>query len=322
MAPRANWMDCSPESTDSRSRRTLSRSEILRTALLSTLVVAAAPAPTPVLAGEPNSTQAQPGENRPAEPRASSAPDSICDALAAAAATNDLPVEFFTRLIWQESRFKPEAISRAGAQGVAQFMPGTARMRGLEDPFNSLQAIAKSAELLRDLQREFGNLGLAAAAYNAGPGRVHDWLGGRRTLPGETRAYVRIVTGRSAEEWATGPKDLVEIAVANATPCGPAGISGQSIAHVLPPKAEPIKPWGVEVAGGPTKDKALTRYREVQSKYAAILAGREPNFVVRGIIGDMGAVRARVGTETRAEANKLCADLRAVGWYCDVLRNL
>jgi soluble lytic murein transglycosylase-like protein len=94
----------------------------------------------------------------------------ICQALAAAAAANDLPVEFLSRLIWQESRFKPEAVSRAGAQGVAQFMPGTARLRGLEDPFDPIQAIAKSAQLLRDLSREFGNLGLAAAAYNAGPG--------------------------------------------------------------------------------------------------------------------------------------------------------
>jgi soluble lytic murein transglycosylase-like protein len=96
------------------------------------------------LAGDPTSTQGEPDANRQAEPSASS-PDSFCRALAAAAAANDLPVEFFTRLIWQESRFKPEAVSRAGAQGVAQFMPGTARLRGLEDPFDPIQAIAKSA---------------------------------------------------------------------------------------------------------------------------------------------------------------------------------
>jgi soluble lytic murein transglycosylase-like protein len=235
-------------------------------ALLSTILVTAAPpAPTSVLAGEP-STQGQPGNRQDepkvepkAEPSASSARDGICQALALEAAANDLPVEFFTRLIWQESRFKPEAISPAGAQGVAQFMPGTARMRGLEDPFDPLPAIAKSAQLLRDLHREFGNLGLAAAAYNAGPGRVHDWLGGRRPLPGETRAYVRIVTGRSAEEWAGGQKDLVEMAMAKGTPCSPVGIAGQPTSHELPPKAETVKPWGVELAGGPTKDKARVR---------------------------------------------------------------
>jgi soluble lytic murein transglycosylase-like protein len=68
-------------------------------------------------------------------------------------------------------------------------------------PFDPIQAIAKSAQLLHDLRVEFGNLGLAAAAYNAGPGRVRDGLGGRRPLPGETQAYVRLVTGHSAEEW-------------------------------------------------------------------------------------------------------------------------
>src|SRR5689334_20131183 len=99
-----------------------------------------------------------------------------------------------------ESRFDPHAVSRAGAQGVAQFMPGTASWRGLADPFDPGASLTKSAQLLRELVREFGNLGLAAAAYNAGAGRVHQWLAGRRGLPGETRAYVRILTGRSVQE--------------------------------------------------------------------------------------------------------------------------
>jgi soluble lytic murein transglycosylase-like protein len=148
-------------------------------------------APTSVLADDPL-TQGVPDESRQTEPSTSSAPDSICQALATAAAANELPLEFFTRLIWQESRFNPDAVSRAGAQGVAQFMPGTARLRGLENPFDPLEAIAKSAQLLRDLHWEFGNLGLAAAAYNAGPRRIRDWLSGRGPLPNETRAYVRL----------------------------------------------------------------------------------------------------------------------------------
>src|SRR5438132_13179593 len=73
--------------------------------------------------------------------------DTICSALAAAAAQNDLPTDFFTRLIWQESRFDPAAVSRAGAQGVAQFMPATANWRGLSNPFDPLEAIAESAKL-------------------------------------------------------------------------------------------------------------------------------------------------------------------------------
>jgi hypothetical protein len=88
-----------------------------------------------------------------------------------------------------------------------------------------------------------------------------------------------------------------------------------------PPRPETIKPWGVEVVGGPTPAKALARYREWQSKYPAILAEREPHVVIRGIIGETGAARVRVSEDTRAGAEKLCAELKAAGTYCDVMRN-
>ncbi|MBV9968600.1 MAG: lytic transglycosylase domain-containing protein [Xanthobacteraceae bacterium] len=256
----------------------------------------------------------------PAASAPSVAPETMCDTLAAVAARHELPADFFIRLIWQESRFNPSAVSFKGAQGVAQFMPGTARMRGLDDPFDPVQAIPKSAELLRDLNREFGNLGLAAAAYNAGAGRVHEWLSGRRPLPGETIAYVRLVTGRSAEEWAGRQKEG-ESSGAVHVPCIQAGLTiTDGVASVpLPPR--PVPPWGAEVAGGPTQAKALARYREVQAKYPAILGAREPHLVVRGILGDMGAVRARAAAENRADADKVCAALRAAAWYCDVMHN-
>ena len=189
-------------------------------------VTVTAPATTSALVDDENTAQGEPDGSRqvepsasPAEPSAPPAAPSFCETLATAAASNDLPVDFFTRLIWQESRFNPYAVSRAGAQGVAQFMPETARLRAVEDPFNPTEAIAKAAQLLHDLHREFGSLGLAAAAYNAGPGRVRDWLGGRRPLPGETRAYVLIVTGRTAEAWARGQNDPAEIPAAKDVPC-------------------------------------------------------------------------------------------------------
>jgi hypothetical protein len=132
---------------------------------------------------------------------------------------------------------------------------------------------------------------------------------------------VRLVTGHSAEEWAAGQKNLVEMSVAPGVACSlGAATSDQPIPRASPLK-EPVKPWGAEVAGGPTQPKALARYRELQLKYPTILAGREPHFVVRGIVGYMGAVRARVGAETRADAEKLCAALRGVNWYCEALRN-
>src|SRR5690242_7314760 len=108
--------------------------------------------------------------------------EEICDTLARAANNNDLPVHFFIRLLYQESSFRPAAISTAGAFGIAQFMPETATDRRLDNPFDPAQAIPASARLLRDLYRKFGNLGLAAAAYNAGPRRIADWQANKGPL--------------------------------------------------------------------------------------------------------------------------------------------
>src|SRR5262245_39933506 len=299
--------------------------------LLSPIVaVICPPALEAALADEPGTAQQQaPAESHQGEQNqqqelgaSPAAPDSLCETLAKAAASHDLPADFFTRLIWQESHFTADAVSRAGAQGIAQFMPATARLRRLENPFDPMEAIAKSAQLLRDLHREFGNLGLAAAAYNAGSGRVRDWLGGRRPLPRETRVYVRIVTGHSVDEWAGGQTNPVEKSSVEVVPCNlPATALMQPKPGASPPKPETIKPWGVEVVGGPTPAKALALYREWRSKYAAIIADREPHVVVRGIVGQMGAARVRVGEDSRAGAAKLCAALRAAGTYCDVLHN-
>jgi hypothetical protein len=265
-----------------------------------------------------------PGQNLEIrQPEAEASPPTparFCQAMAAAAAANDLPSAFFMRLIWQESRFNPASVSPAGAQGIAQFMPETARLNRLEDPFNPHESITKSAQLLRELNRQFGNLGFAAAAYNAGPGRVRDWLAAHRLLPDETQTYVRLVTGRTIEEWTNGQNVSLNLPAAKGLPCdlgpevpNPARLPTQQIAI--------RKPWGVEVVGGPTNDKALARYREWLPKYATIVAHREPKLVVRGIIGQMGAVRVRVATDTRGEADKVCAQLRDAGAYCEVWRD-
>jgi hypothetical protein len=131
-----------------------------------------------------------------------------------------------------------------------------------------------------------------------------------------------VVTGRSAEEWVAGTQSNPVEMPAVEVPCDLAATA------LIPPneeasqpKPETIKPWGVEIVGGTTPKNALARYREWQPKYAAIVVGREPHVVIRGIIGQAGAARVRIGADTRAEAEKLCAALRAAGTYCDVLRN-
>jgi hypothetical protein len=104
----------------------------------------------------------------------------------------------------------------------------------------------------------------------------------------------------------------------------PCNLLAATLVHPNPDasaRTETIKPWGVEVVGSSTPAQALARYREWRSKYAAIVADREPHVVIRGILGDMGAARVRIGADTRVEAAKLCAALRAAGTYCDVLRN-
>ena len=143
----------------------------------------------------------------------------LCSNLIDVAQANALPLGFFTNLIWQESRFDHVAISPVGAMGIAQFMPDTAERVGLDDAFDGREALPASGKLLRTLIDRFGNLGLAAAAYNAGPKRVSDWLAQRSGLPKETRDYVSAITGKPVEEW-RGVKDkAVAFTVPRAVPC-------------------------------------------------------------------------------------------------------
>ncbi len=95
--------------------------------------------------------------------------------------------------LYAESNFNPFARSSAGAQGIAQFMPGTARAMGLRDPFDAAAAIDAQAHLMRDLLRRFGAVPLALAAYNAGPGAVAA-CGCVPPYP-ETRGYVARILG-------------------------------------------------------------------------------------------------------------------------------
>jgi hypothetical protein len=95
--------------------------------------------------------------------------------------------------LYAESHFNPFARSDAGAQGIAQFMPGTAAAYGLRDPFDADQSIDAQAHLMRDLLRAFGAVPLALAAYNAGAAPVRA-CGCVPPFP-ETQAYVANILG-------------------------------------------------------------------------------------------------------------------------------
>jgi hypothetical protein len=253
---------------------------------------------------------------------------SLCRVIESAAAERGVPVGFLTRLIWQESSFRPGVTSPVGAQGVAQFMPRTARERGLADPFDPEQAIPAAAAFISDLTRSFGNLGLAAAAYNGGPGRVSGWLAGRGGLPDETRDYVVRITGRSAEDWAAarnGP----------APAPGEAGRPDQGCLQVtaeirarggagLSAIAEGVAaPWGVQLAGNFSKSVALAAFERNRIRLGPILGEVQP--MILGIRlrsrGRQTFYRVRVPARTRAEANALCTRIRATGGACAVLKS-
>ena len=114
------------------------------------------------------------------------------DLARAAASRHGIPEDLFLRLVTQESGWNPQAISRAGAIGLAQLMPGTARDLGV-DPTEPGQNLDGGARYLAAQYRTFGTWRLALAAYNAGPEAVERYGG----VPpfDETETYVRVILG-------------------------------------------------------------------------------------------------------------------------------
>jgi soluble lytic murein transglycosylase-like protein len=102
-----------------------------------------------------------------------------------------LPTGLLDALVWTESRYNPFAVSPAGAAGLGQLMPGTARELGVANRFEPVANIAGAARYLRQMLDKFGKVHLALAAYNAGPGAVERAGGIPRN--NETPAYVRDV---------------------------------------------------------------------------------------------------------------------------------
>jgi hypothetical protein len=266
----------------------------------------------------------------------------LCGALEAAARRNGLPYPFFTRLIWQESRFDPAAVSPAGAEGVAQFMPGTAADRGLADPFEPARALDESAAYLKDLAARFGNLGLAAAAYNAGPGRVGRWLAGEAGLPDETIGYVEIVTGHSVLEWRR-PFDA-KPGEKSGTPAKPpaldpepgfscvafAGDAGRrrtptSVAVAAPedPNAPRPKPWATILVASYNRAAVVAEWQIARAKFAETLGPLTASFRRRHL-GGLPAKKyiVQIEADDRASSTRLCKTLERQGGNCVVLRNL
>jgi Transglycosylase SLT domain/SPOR domain len=261
--------------------------------------------------------------------------EAICLMIESAARAQNLPLEFFARVIWQESRFQSDAVgpvTRSGqqAQGIAQFMPGTASDRRLLDPFDPVQALPKSAEFLSELRDQFGNLGLAAAAYNAGPRRVQEWLAGSGYMPQQTRNYVVAITGTTVDEWAAVGRNGKTPAAAPSTSCrdlmamlkrAPNPFVTQLEAHV---KLGTERLWGVQLAAGFDRDRALATYAREMKQLSAVIGDQDPTLLSTMLRsrGTRTFYEVRIGADTRPVADDLCGRIRRAGGACFVIRNM
>jgi hypothetical protein len=253
---------------------------------------------------------------------ASYVPD-VCRTIEAVAAEHGIDPHFFVRLIWKESLFDAGAVSPAGAQGIAQFMPGTAALRGLADPFNPAEALAASAAYLAELTGTFGNIGLAAVAYNGGEARAERFVAGRAGLPSETREYVAAITGYSSATWRDAPPEAVDLRLSRDEPFQAACVAhaGNRTLRAFAAGA-PTLPWGVVFASHREREGAERTAAYARNRYAAVFAGEEVAYTRTrrpGMLRPM--VMAQVGRTSRAEAEALCARLRAAGGDCMVLKN-
>lgn len=249
----------------------------------------------------------------------------VCGAAESEARANGLDPSFFVRLLWRESLFDPNVVSPKGAQGIAQFMPDTAAKRGLVDPFDPIAAVGASASYLAELKKAFGNIGLAAAAYNAGEQRVTDWLGGKGGLPEETRDYVAFITGHQADEWrevvseysipSIGPGSFSDNCVALATRKGQ--LAGSHIASA------PMRPWGALLAVNFNENTAVAMFRRLKLRFPGELANRDPMILRKRNLsrGSRRLAFVMLGETSRSAAEATCQKLNANGAPCIVRKN-
>ncbi|MCU0831795.1 MAG: lytic transglycosylase domain-containing protein [Rhizobiaceae bacterium] len=245
----------------------------------------------------------------------------LCELIETEADKNRLPRDFFARLIWKESRFDLKAVSPVGAQGVAQFMPATAKAVGLADPFDMEQAIPASARHLAELRDAHGNLGLAAAAYNAGEGRLGQWLNGG-FLPLETENYVLDITGEPADVFMQRGREVKPRPLEGAADFRAACLKLPVMMTRSPSMAETIrKPWFIQVAGGFNRAAMARRWERLRPQMASIIGDNPAGLSrTRSPMGRKALYTVRIGADSRAEANRICAALKAKGDACIVLK--
>ena len=250
----------------------------------------------------------------------------ICIAAEQEAKANNIDPAFFARLLWRESLFDPNVVSNKGAQGIAQFMPETAKRVGLDDPFEPMSAVKASAAFLSDLRNQFGNLGLAAAAYNAGEQRVLDWQRGKGNMPLETQDYVAFITGKDVAEWkistASFPIPAIgkgEIFLEECT-----SLALRKIRLSEPGIASaPRKPWGALIAANFNEHTALSLYQRLKLRFPKLITERQPMVTRKKNLsrGTRRIVLVMLGEANAQDAQATCQALNAAGAPCVVRKN-
>lgn len=247
-----------------------------------------------------------------------------CNAIAVFADRHKLDRNFFARLIWQESRFDPNALSPANARGIAQFIPSTARLRGLADPYNPADALEHSAQYLAEMTNKYGSLGLAAIGYNGGEGRAEGFINGKG-LASETVNYVPIITGLAAEDWRDTPDAAPDMRLSKTEPFLTACYAMAQKRRITPlEKPEPrIQPWGVQVAFATSKSRALARVKERTKSCRRSVRNERAllTFKKNRVSGKKGYYFAQFGRNDRKGAQQLCNAMRRSGCICLVVNN-
>ncbi len=245
-----------------------------------------------------------------------------CQLIGDAARRHELDAGFFTRLLWQESRFDPNALSPVGAQGIAQFMPNTARLRGFTDAFNPAEAMERSAQYLGVLQKRYGNAGLAAVAYNGGERRADGFTQQGKGLAQETWDYVQIITGLSADIWRDDPPKGHDFGLDAAQPFMPACLALAKDRRITPLKSM-VKPWSAQLAYGKTRAQAQASVKRLTAQCRARVARETVEYVTvpNRVRGQPPYHLGRIGRDTRDGAEKICAALRQDGCLCRVLKH-
>ena len=249
-------------------------------------------------------------------------PRQICRLVENEARKNGLPPSYFARFLWTESKFDPNLTSPEGDAGIAQFSQQLAEERRLEDPLDPRQAIPEAAKYLAFLRVKFGNLGLAAAAYDAGESAVEKWLVGEEALPPQTQDYVSAITGEAIDEFRQRRRTITtkpleaDLPFARACRNLAGEVTDQDMGQLLD------SPWAVQVAGHFDNDIAAQKWEAIKQENEDLVSDHPVAIGrVTTSIGRTGMFAVRIGFDSRAAADTLCQTLRTRGTACIVTKN-